>query len=135
MMATVYTSATSQQMMQVEPSRLVFIEPTVTSRETARLKGIFLQVNNTGANLQALESQILSTNPDRSVRYMVSVLQNETATSKEIELASMTLLRLGNASREAVLRFVLDAKTERQRWIADFLAYQMGFKTAEAKTA
>jgi hypothetical protein len=42
----------------------------------------------------------------------------------------MTLIRMGNAVREDILRFAMNATGERAVWIADFMVHQLGLKKA-----
>ncbi len=108
------------------PRVLIFPE----RRRTALLKGIFMQANATDANFLLLENSLLQMENPPVTEYLLDVLRQESSTQSELQLAVMTLIRLGNIAREGVLRFILEAQGERQSWVADFLAHHFGLKKA-----
>ncbi len=110
----------------VSPRVLIFPE----RRRRALIKGIFMQANQAEVNLVLLENTLLQMENPPVTEYLLEVLRQEASTQAELQLAVMTLIRLGNVAREGVLRFILEAKGERQAWVADFLAHQFGFKRA-----
>jgi hypothetical protein len=96
------------------------------------LKGLVLQANVMQDELPTLENEILAMGATHIVHELVSIIRDVDATPVELQLACMCLIRLGDEARDAVFRFAMNPKTERDIWIADFLAHQLGLKRVAA---
>lgn len=96
------------------------------------LRGLLLQANLMQNNLLPLENEILSMGATHVVHELISTLADANATQVELQLASMCLIRLGDEARDAVFRFAMNPRSERDIWVADFLAHQMGLKRVAA---
>jgi hypothetical protein len=97
---------------------------------TARVKGLFLLANHSSANFHVLEDALLAMGHAHVAGFLIDVLQSEGSSQADIQLASMTLIRMGNTVREDVLRFAMNPQSERAVWIADFMVHQLGLKKA-----
>ncbi|MFN7310847.1 MAG: hypothetical protein ACK5T0_05705 [Vampirovibrionales bacterium] len=97
---------------------------------TARVKGLFLVANNSSAKFNVLEDALLAMGHAHVAGFLIDVLQSESSSQADVQLASMTLIRMGNAVREDILRFAMNATGERAVWIADFMVHQLGLKKA-----
>jgi hypothetical protein len=92
------------------------------------LKGLVLQANVMQHELVTLENEILAMGATHIVHELIAVLRDAEATSVELQLATMCLIRLGDEARDAVFRYAMNPRTERDIWLADFLAHQLGLK-------
>ncbi len=97
---------------------------------SARVKGLFLLANHPTARFYELEDALLEMGHTHVVSFLIEVLQSENSSQADMQLASMTLIRMGNAVREDVLRFAMNVQGERSVWIADFMVHQLGLKKA-----
>jgi len=106
------------------------IEPTQGSSSATdqlqALKALFRDANQGDSKMLVLENAVLAMNIPHGIRHLVSVLQDEQASDAELQLATMCLIRHGEAAKEQIQRFALTPTTDRQIWIADFLMHQLG---------
>jgi hypothetical protein len=97
---------------------------------TAQIKGLFVLANQPKANLPDLENALLAMGHAPIAGFLIDVLQSPSSSQADVQLASMTLIRMGNAVREDVLRFAMHPQSERAVWIAEFMVHQLGLKKA-----
>ncbi len=109
---------------------LPHLVPFPLQERMARVKDLFLMANNASANFPSLEDALLLMGHAHVAGFLIDVLQLESSSQADIQLASMTLIRMGNAVREDILRFAMNATGERATWIADFMVHQLGLKKA-----
>ncbi|XVJ50610.1 MAG: hypothetical protein HEQ32_00340 [Vampirovibrio sp.] len=99
-----------------------------TELPTEDLAAIVASAQDAHRDLSHVENQLLALNPSEVAPYLLQVLGDAQRTQAEIQVATMTLLRMGNRVREDVLRFAMHAQAPRAIWIADFLVHQLGLK-------
>ena len=95
---------------------------------TARVKGLFLLANNSSSDLSILEDALLAMDHAHVANFLIDVLKSDASSQVDIQLASMTLIRMGNVVREEILRFAMNATHDREIWIADFMVHQLGLR-------
>ena len=95
---------------------------------TAQIKGLFVLANQPKANLPDLENTLLAMGHAPIAGFLIDILQSPSSSPADVQLASMTLIRMGNTVREDVLRFAMHPKSERAVWIAEFMVHQLGLK-------
>jgi hypothetical protein len=118
------TSGSSRSVVRTPVSVQAFNQPGTRSL----LKGLVLQANVMQNELPTLENEILAMGATHIVHELIAVLRDADATPVELQLATMCLIRLGDDARDAVFRYAMNPKTERDIWLADFLAHQLGLK-------
>jgi hypothetical protein len=99
-----------------------------SSGQISELQALFLEANRVDANMAQLENNLLAMDIPHGLRYFVGVLQDSNSSDRACQLATMCLIRHGEAAKNQVERFSLSATTERQLWMADFLTHQLGLK-------
>ena len=121
-------STSQKQTMQTlnERKRTVSILPCATRQ--AKLKGLFLQVQNPYTDLATLENKLLELGAAQTVKFLIEVMEAPESSQSELQLASMTLLRFGSLVREDVLRYALESKNTERAWLVDFMVHQFGLK-------
>jgi hypothetical protein len=88
-----------------------------------------LHTQSSHEELSMVEETLVSLKSRSTVATLMDVLANTETHKVVLNVACMALIRMADTHViEAVRTFNLHATTERQRWIGDFLAHQLGIK-------